>query len=85
MVPKCQTPKALERNSETLKPLDERPVLTLLLANSESNSGLVSFLTGVAQSVEAKKTSYKLHQSYWNSSAAIVSHFTSTKESCKNI
>ena len=72
MVPKCQTPKVLERNSETLKTLDERSVLTLLLASSESNSGLVSFLTGVGQkSVEAKKTSYKLHRSYWNSSTAI--------------
>ena len=72
MVPKCQTPKVLERNSKTLKPLqDERSVLTLLLANSESNSGLVSFLTGVAQkSVKAKNTSYKLHRSYWNSGTA---------------
>ena len=76
MVPKCQTPKVLERNSKTLKPLDERSVLTLLLASSESNSGLVSFLTGVGQkSVEAKNTSYKLHQSYWNSSTAIFFTF----------
>ena len=61
MVPKCQTPKVLERNSKTLKPLDERSVLTLLLASCESNSGLVSFLTGVGQSVEAKKDLLQTH------------------------
>lgn len=47
------------------------PVFKLLLASCESNSGLVSFLQVLGRRIKARKTSYKLHWSYWNNCIGI--------------